>query len=150
LLDDLGLVAATRWYVDRYAKNAGINAEVHADFENSRTRLSREVETACFRILQEALTNVARHAKAAHVVVVLTSVDSKLFLLVKDDGVGMEASALHDRENNLSTLGLRGMEERAHAVAGRFEIISGLSLGTEVRVSLPIDSLEQSTAQVGP
>jgi PAS domain S-box-containing protein len=150
LLDDLGLVAATRWYVDRYARNAGINAEVYVDFENPRTRLSREVETACFRILQEALTNIARHAKAGHVVVLLTSVDSKLFLSVKDDGIGMEASTLHDRANSLSTLGLRGMEERAHAVAGRLEIISGLSLGTEVRVSLPIDSLEEGVAQVGP
>jgi signal transduction histidine kinase len=64
LLDDLGLEAAIRWFVDRYAHRTGIKAEVATDAQIAEGRLSRELETACFRIVQEALTNVARHAEA--------------------------------------------------------------------------------------
>jgi len=137
LLDDLGLGAATRWYVDRFARRAGVKAELQIDFEGSELRLLREVETACFRILQEALTNIGRHAHAKQISVLLTIVDSQLLLSVKDDGVGLEASSLATGTFQ-STLGLRGMEERALAVSGNFEIISALSQGTEVRVTFPI------------
>jgi PAS domain S-box-containing protein len=138
LLDDLGLAAATRWYVNRYAQRAGVKAKVQIDFDSFQLRPSREVETACFRILQEALTNVARHANAKNITVVLRTLDAQLFLSVKDDGVGMEKSIV----GNKPTLGLRGMEERALAVYGKLEILSTLSQGTEVRVSFPISQPE--------
>jgi len=138
LLDDLGLGVATRWYVDRYTKRAGIKASIQIDCDLSDKRLPREVETACFRILQESLTNIARHACARHVVVSLAAADSSLVLSVRDDGVGMERSNALNRENQLNTLGLRGMEERARAVSGRIEILSDLSRGTEVKATFPI------------
>jgi len=138
LLDDLGLAAATRWYVDRYAKRAGIKANVEIDFEISHDRLPKDVETACFRILQEALSNVARHARAQSVDVTLSSTDSYLWLSVKDDGIGTEATAMNKPNNHLSTLGIRGMEERALAVAGELRVISAPSSGTEVRANFPV------------
>jgi PAS domain S-box-containing protein len=138
LLDDLGLAAATRWYVNRYTKRAGINADVQIDTDITRDLLSRDVETACFRILQEALTNVARHAKARNVSVILDILNAKLVLSVKDDGIGMEAAAISDKNNHFSTLGLRGMEERALAAAGRLEMISAAAKGTEIRATFPV------------
>lgn len=144
LLDDLGLAAATRWYVDRYAKRAGITAAVQIDSEITNHRLSREVETACFRILQEALTNVARHAKAQNVFVCLRAFDSMLALSVRDDGSGMDVAALTNPKDHLGTLGLQGMEERALAVAGRFELVSALSQGTEIRATFPVLPLRET------
>ncbi len=146
LLDDLGLAAATRWYIDRFAQRAGIKSEVVIDFENVHERLSRDVETACFRILQEALTNVGRHSHANHISVQLSAQQSRLFLSVKDDGIGMEGAALGFSANDKPTLGLRGMEERALAVAGHLEIISVMELGTEVRVSFPLTQPEEPVA----
>jgi PAS domain S-box-containing protein len=138
LLDDLGLAAATRWYVDRYTKRAGITADVQIDSEITNNRLSRDVETACFRILQEALTNVARHAKAQNVCVCLDAFESILQLSVKDDGCGMDVGALNTPKDHLATLGLHGMEERALVVAGRFELFSAVSQGTEIRATFPL------------
>jgi signal transduction histidine kinase len=146
LLDDLGLAAATRWYVDRFAQRAGIKAEVLIDFENVHERLSREVETACFRILQEALTNVGRHARASHISVQLSALKSMLHLSVKDDGKGMEGAVLGLGADGKPTLGLRGMEERALAVAGHLEIISVAELGTDVRASFPLAQSEEPVA----
>ena len=65
ILDDLGLTTALRWYVDRYTKRTGLNVDVVIDLPDENERFSRELETACFRIAQEALTNVVRHAKAS-------------------------------------------------------------------------------------
>ena len=138
LLDDLGLAAATRWYVDRYMRRAAIKAEVQIDSEISQIRLSRDVETACFRILQEALANVARHAQARNVSITLRNFGSTLQLSVKDNGIGIESTCLQNSSDQSTTLGLRGMEERALAVAGRLDIVSAQSLGTEIRASFPI------------
>jgi PAS domain S-box-containing protein len=138
LLDDLGLAAATRWYVDRYLRRTAIKADVRIDSEISQVRLSRNVETACFRILQEALANVVRHAQAENVSITLRSFDSTLMLSVKDNGIGIQSARLQNSSNQSSKLGLRGMEERALAVAGRLEILSTQSLGTEIRASFPI------------
>jgi signal transduction histidine kinase len=145
LLDDLGLAAATRWYVDRHAKRAGIKAEVTIDPEILEEKLPRDVATACFRILQEALTNVARHAQARHVFIKLEGIKTRLVLSVKDDGVGMETTALQNGASQSSTLGLRGMEERALAVAGYLQVVSILAEGTEIRAIFPIgDSSNKS------
>jgi PAS domain S-box-containing protein len=139
LLDDLGLAAALRWYVDRYAQRAGIVAEFVSDLE-SNDRLRRELETACFRIAQEALTNVARHARASRVSAQLKRSREELFLIIKDNGVGFDVDRLLKSGSSLSALGLRGMEERALAVGGRIEIDSAATRGTEVRAAFSLES----------
>jgi PAS domain S-box-containing protein len=138
LLDDLGLVTALQWYVDRYAKRTGLAAEVIVDLQDPNERYSRELETACFRIAQEALTNVVRHAHAKGVIVRLTKDNNLLRLVVKDDGVGFDPEALQRRASRAMTLGLLGMQERAHAAGGDVEIDSRISKGTEIRLKLPL------------
>ena len=140
LLDDLGLVTALQWYVDRYAKRTRVAAEVLIGLKDPNERFSREVETACFRIAQEALTNVARHAHAQNVLLRLRKKANVLYLLVKDDGVGFDPQALRRRAPRAATLGLLGMQERAHAAGGQVEIHSGISKGTEIRLELPLNS----------
>ena len=92
MLDDLGLEPALRWYTKRQASLAGLQAEFRADaMEN---RLDPVVETACFRVAQEALTNVVRHARARAVAVEMRKQDGHLHLFVRDDGVGFDVAAL--------------------------------------------------------
>src|SRR6185369_1343605 len=88
VLYDLGLATALRWYVDRYTKRTGLDVSVVIRLPDPNVRFSRELETACFRIAQEALTNIVRHAKASQVLLQLTTDEANLLLLIKDDGVG--------------------------------------------------------------
>ncbi len=138
LLDDLGLSAALRWYVDRYAQRTGIIAEVLNGLEED-DRLPRELETACFRIAQEALTNVARHAQATSVSVQLERSRERMLLTIIDDGAGFDFDKLRMSASAASALGLRGMEERALAVGGYIEIDSGLERGTRIRATFPLN-----------
>lgn len=143
LLDDLGLVAALRWYVDRYSQRT----EVQAEFVNHsyHTPLPANIETACFRIVQEALTNVTRHAKAEQVTVELRQQDSALRLLICDNGVGFNVQAARERARLGGSLGLLGMEERALLMGGQLSVKSIPRYGTEIDVYFPIaaDPAEQ-------
>jgi signal transduction histidine kinase len=140
LLDDLGLATALCWYVDRYEKRAGVTTEVLIELPNQNERFSRDLETACFRIAQEALTNVARHARATHVLLQLTRTPTTLEMVVRDDGIGFDPAGLRKRARRVATLGLLGMQERAHAAGGVLEIHSRSMRGTEVRFSVPVDN----------
>ena len=140
LLDDLGLVTALRWYVDRYAKRTGLNVDVVIELPDENDRFSRELETACFRIAQEALTNIVRHAQASRVLVQLSKAEGALCLSRKDDGVGFNVEGLRNRAPRVATLGLISMQERAHAAGGTVDIDSAPSRGTEVRFSLQLES----------
>ena len=143
LLDDLGLATALCWYVDRYEKRAGVATEVLINFPNQNERFCRELETTCFRIAQEALTNVARHARATHVLLQLTRTPTTLEMVVRDDGVGFDSAALRKRARRVATLGLVGMQERANAAGGTLGIHSKLSRGTEIRFSVPVCNTRQ-------
>jgi PAS domain S-box-containing protein len=141
LLDGLGLVAALRWYSDQYSRRTGIRTKTSTNLPEGQTRLREELETACFRIAQEALTNVVRHAKAKNVFISLRKLDHKVLLSIRDDGIGFDerstnggAAAIH--------LGLRGMKERALALSGTLEIESAPAGGTEIRASFPTNSKE--------
>lgn len=138
LLDDLGLVTALQWYVARYAKRTGLPAEVLIKLKDPNERFSREVETACFRIAQEALTNVVRHAHANRALVRLMKRENVLSLAIEDDGTGFDPEAVRKRAPRAAKLGLLGMQERAHAAGGILEIHSEISKGTEIRLELPL------------
>jgi PAS domain S-box-containing protein len=140
LLDDLGLATALRWYVDRHTKRTEIIGEVLIDIPDENQRFSRELETACFRIAQEALTNVLRHAHASHVSVQLRLQGSLLVMVVKDDGVGFDFRTARPRTPQAVTLGLLGMHERAQTAGGTIEINSVISKGTEVRFEIELPS----------
>jgi len=135
LLDDFGLVVAVRWYLHRQAKSCGVPADFTTHTLGEDDRFSSELETACFRIVQEAVTNVARHARASRISVVLERVEQDLILLISDDGAGFDMNALR---TSAATLGLRSMEERVQAVGGLITIDSAPDLGTAICARIPI------------
>jgi PAS domain S-box-containing protein len=136
MLDDLGLVAALRWQLNRQAERAGF--QVHLVAEDAPERLHPELETVCYRIVQEALTNIAKHAHAHNVWVELTSSDREVLLSVRDDGVGFHVeSALADAAHGVS-FGILGMQERASLLGGKLEIVSAREKGTTVTARFPL------------
>lgn len=145
VLDDFGLVTALYWYVDRYTKRTGLEVDVVIALPDQNQRFSRELETACFRIAQEALTNIVRHAQASQVLLQLVKDGNVLLLSIKDNGVGFDLESLRKRAPRAATLGLISMQERAHAAGGAIEIDSEISKGTEIRFSLNLE-----TSQNGP
>lgn len=134
-LDDLGLAAALRWYVDRKAGAAGVGAQFRV--ESLPEHIHPDIETACFRIAQEAMTNVLRHAQARNVWVDLRGHDAHLHLMVRDDGRGCDVAAVRERAAQGGSFGLISMEERASLVGGRIEISSREGRGTVVDAFLP-------------
>lgn len=135
LLDELGLAAALKSLVERSAAAAGWVAHVNEDMPGER--LDHDVELACYRVAQEAMTNVMRHSGATEIWVTLRRGAHALLLTVRDNGCGFDPASAQSAEG-LPHLGLHGMEERVLIVAGRFEIRSGHGEGTEVRASFPV------------
>lgn len=138
LLDDFGLVVALRWYLERQTRSIGIPAKFVSGSLDEDDRFSSELETACFRIVQEGVTNIVRHARASRISIRLERVVSDLILLITDDGAGFDARQLRSGTGGIATLGLRGMEERAQAIGGTITIDSAPALGTEICARLPI------------
>jgi signal transduction histidine kinase len=136
VLDDLGLVAAVRWSLDRTCRRAGLLGQVAAD--PPEILLPSEIATACFRIVQEALTNVVRHAGAHRVDIALTRSGDHLELVVRDDGRGFDVAAERQSALRGGNLGLLGMQERVALLSGRLEIESTPGQGTTVVVRLPL------------
>jgi signal transduction histidine kinase len=136
MLDDLGLEPALKWYINRQAALSGLRSEFQSDALEDR--LDPVIETACFRVAQEALTNVVRHARASAVNVTLREQDGHLHLLVRDDGVGFDVEALRQKAAQGASLGLLSMEERTTLVDGRFELKSTPGQGAEVHAFFPL------------
>lgn len=135
LFDELGLEQAVRAYVERQAERNGWAASFVA--EGLERRASEEIEMTCFRIVQEALTNIARHAKASGVDVLVRRLGDEFELVVRDDGIGFEPSQWDNTGKNRGHLGLTGMEERVRLVGGKMNVTSAPGRGTEVRVCIP-------------
>ncbi len=131
LLDDLGLAAAIEWQAHDFESRSGIACEVTVPANG--VNLNRETSTAVFRIFQETLTNVARHANATNVKVSMSREGRHLILEIKDNGRGITASALSDR----SSLGLLGMRERAALFGGEVNLVGVAGQGTTVAVTIP-------------
>ena len=132
LLDDLGLVAAIEWQVEQFQARAGLKC--HWINTTDDVELDRERSTAVFRILQEILTNVLRHAQATNLYVRLSRSRNHFELEVKDDGRGITRS----QRNNSRSLGLLGMKERALLVGGTVQITGKEGQGTTVLVRVPL------------
>ena len=146
LLDDLGLLAALRWYVDVHTRRSGIIGEIVAQPIN--TKLSSNLETTCFRIVQEALTNVIRHAKAQRVTVTieLRQWETQLHLTISDDGVGFDVNAAIIKATSGGSLGLLGIEERVLLVGGQINIESMHQQGTKIHAQFPVSTFNPATA----
>ena len=136
VLDDLGLAAALRWYADRQGRRAGFAVRVRTDLPAER--LASDLETACFRVAQEAITNVARHAGAKHVAVDVRAEDGTLDLSVRDDGGGFDVAAVRRGTTGDGSIGLDGMEERVRLLGGEFRIDTHPGTGTTVWARFPL------------
>jgi PAS domain S-box-containing protein len=133
MLDDLGLVPALRSLLDQQGRRASV--AVHLSAKNVPENLDQEIQTTCFRIAQEAITNAVRHANATRINVDLGRENGNLRLQVRDNGRGFDADSAQAQAVGL---GLIGIKERAHLVNAQAKIVSSPNKGTTVEVSLPL------------
>jgi len=145
-LDELGLVSALRQYIKAYSERVGFPVEFDADAIVDA--LPDEAKITLFRIVQEALTNVAKHANASRAWVALRNGSDELRLLVADNGKGFDAKRAMHRMNH-QNLGLFGIQERCHLLGGRLDIISpgdGSLLRVTIPFALPVRPEDQETS----
>ena len=134
-LDDLGLVPAIQQLADEGRENLGLKIEVKVS--GSRKRMDQVVETAIYRIAQEALTNVSRHAQIDHALIAINFEDDHCTLQVQDTGAGFDVNSSLSPPRGW---GLAGMRERSEAVNGKFKILSKPGEGTLVQITVPLES----------
>lgn len=142
LLDDLGLEASTRQLVTDFTRRVDCRVELSAEVDEERGPLPREVTLCAYRVLQEALTNVSRHAHAHTVRVEVSRTNGDLHVAVCDDGLGFDMADLPAT----SGLGITGMTERAALVGGRLEVTSTRFGGTTVTLQVPLPSTARAEA----
>jgi NO-binding membrane sensor protein with MHYT domain len=138
VLDDLGLAAAIGWYANRQAERAGYTLVIEENVGDRR--FPEAIENASFRIVQQALTNIARHGQASLVRIVLRENARTLEVLVNDDGVGFDVADARRRAEAGESLGLLGMLELAALAGGTVAIVSASGTGSTVRVRLPLSA----------
>lgn len=145
VLDDLGLVAAVQRQVLDIQEKTGLEVDLHVGGMEEH-RLPLAVETALYRIIQEALTNVARHSRARNVSVVLEQRDSTVVAIVEDDGQGFHVDRVFSTRGEERCLGLYGMHERASLVGGMLAVESSPGVGTTVFVQVPLPAVKGGLA----
>src|SRR5690606_13016696 len=132
ILDQLGLIPALRFLANGVRKRSGLDVEVHGETDG---RLPQSIETVLYRTVQEALNNVARHARASKAEIRVWIDRNTIHCTVRDDGVGFRVSDL--RNGTFTSLGLVGIKERVDALHGESRIISEPGKGTELQVAIP-------------
>lgn len=132
ILDDLGLLAALEWQCNEFEKRTGITCVLKS--ENAINLLEKHIAIGIFRIFQEALTNITRHAHASAVHANIVQKDKCLYVIIQDDGVGFNVNEVKLKK----TLGLTGMRERAHMFNGSIDIKSTIGNGTTLTLVVPI------------
>ena len=132
ILDDFGLSAAIEWQAEEFQKRTGIECRINLASDESN--LSKEKSTNLFRIVQESLTNVIRHANATKVEINLSEKDGRLLLEVADNGKGITKAAV----TNPKSFGLIGIKERVHSLGGEVDISGTPNAGTRLKVKMPI------------
>lgn len=135
VLDDLGLAAAMLKYIQTFSEQQGIR--VHVEMPEGKTDLGSEISLALYRILQESLTNIARHADAENVYISLLDSSEEISLIIKDDGIGICNAAEQETKRQKNGLGIYGMTERAELLGGTMKLESIYGTGTTVYVTLP-------------
>jgi PAS domain S-box-containing protein len=133
VLDDLDFAEALTWQTREFTRHSGL--EVSLNLQAGALITDNRLATALFRITQEALTNVVRHAQASQVSISLTELDGRLMLSIRDDGVGFDGTL------RMTGVGLVGMRERCTAIGGVFDIVTTEGAGTAVSVSVALASL---------
>ncbi len=138
VLDDLGLPAAIQRYIDEFIKKFNVDVDYQILGFDDAERLPIEVETALYRIIQEILINIARHANADNAGVLLQMSETKVLAFIEDDGVGFDVDSVMESQGRRQ-LGLFGMHERTALLGGKLTIESTVGTGTTVRADIPIE-----------
>lgn len=146
VLDKYGLATALERYMEQFRSKFSIDTDL-CMLGLGEGRLPMEIEISVYRIIQEALTNVARYAKARNVSVIINRKHCQLSVIVEDDGMGFDVEQVLGREPTRSNLGLRGMQERAVLLNGTLKIESGYGSGTTVFVNLPLFARKEVCGQ---
>jgi signal transduction histidine kinase len=131
VLEELGLIAAMKRQAELLPKHTGIRA--HLELPETVNNLDHDLEVALYRSVQEALHNVAKHSRAKNFTMQLTTTNSRISVLVEDDGVGFSP-----RSSRAKGFGLTGMRERTAALGGSLQVRSELDKGTRIRISFPL------------
>jgi signal transduction histidine kinase len=137
LLDEVGLGPALRLYLEGQAALAKVEIALEVQEASGSARLAPELEIACFRVVQESITNALRHASARHIRVRLRRTDASVSLAIRDDGRGFDPETI-DTGDASGHLGITGMRERVRARAGAFQLSSRPGDGTAIEIELPI------------
>ena len=137
MLEDLGLAPALRWLLDRQGREGKFTTTFTSRL--AEKRLPPQIEIACFRVAQEALTNVLRHAHAHQVAVELTQTDQGLHLTIQDDGEGFDIKAAYENARHGTSLGLISMQERVYLAGGSMEIESDHKQGTKIHALFSVE-----------
>src|SRR5262249_19740614 len=145
MLDTLGLEAALRGLAEHHRQRTGTEAQLAGDLAGPP--LSPELAIACFRVAQEALTNVVRHARAGHVRIELRQGDAAVELAVRDDGVGFDVGPTQEQAARQGHLGLLGMRERVQNLGGRLDVESAPGRGTRIRATFPVGEAPEGPAE---
>ena len=138
LLDEMGLAAALQRLCTDFAQAHGIRVELHVGGNLAELYLPSPIEITLYRIVQEALTNIAKHAGATTVSILIQPIASSVRLVVEDNGVGFEPEAIRQTAAPQGRLGLYGMEERAKIAGGVFTVESAQGRGTTIHVEIPL------------
>ncbi|MBK9308144.1 MAG: PAS domain S-box protein [Nitrospira sp.] len=142
LLDDLGLVPALRWYANRQATRNGWTLSLSV--EDMIGRVPAPIEVACFRVVQEALTNIAKYARARTIDLTLRRQEEEVTLILQDDGVGFDVLSARQRAQGGESIGLLGMEERVRLAGGNLVIVSVPGQGTRLQLCFSLTEYDQS------
>jgi signal transduction histidine kinase len=143
LLDTMGLVAALRWQIEESCKRANIKCLEH--FPDEELKFNRAGAITLFRVVQEALANILKHARASEVVISLETTDEHVIVSIQDNGVG----AAREELGRPKAHGIAGMRHRVHVLGGQLDIVSAPGRGTRIRVKVPRASVMQSGADNG-
>lgn len=141
VLDDLGLMPALSWLARTVRERFAV--EVVTDLRGIDERLDREIETLAFRIVQEALTNVAKHSGASRAAVEVERASGRLRIAVADEGCGFDPARAREGDDESATVGLRGMRDRAELFGGSLRVDAAPGRGTRIEVIVPLDTSDR-------
>ncbi len=140
MLDDLGLLPTLRWYIENYGKRWKI--KTHYEAISFPEKMNPDLETALYRVIQEALTNIAKHARADDVHIHLSCTDLAVMVTITDNGIGFDPQEVPALEAQKRGFGIMGMQERVSSFGGQIDILSRPGAGTQIAIEIPLKSPE--------
>lgn len=140
IIDDLGLLPAIREHINQFKKRTSLNVVFQSKLNK---RLNPEIEINLYRVLQETLTNIAKHSQAKNVRIYLNPKKSSLSLIIKDDGKGFNLKEILKMRKTDGGMGIRSMKERITLLSGNMDIISSPGNGTKIDISIPLADTDE-------